>query len=216
MIRRLLPCAVPVVLLVAPLGAQEQGGFAIIRDHDTIALERWDREDVQLSGTLVRPAGQGRERVRYRATLVDDESAPLVEVSAWRGDDPEESPARQTVRLIFREDSVAVDDVNRWDGVGSRVLATQRAAVPYLNLSVAMLELATRRFRRQPADRLEVPFFNLGGGQTVTGGVERLGGDSATVRIGSVEFRLAVDGVGRILGGQVPSQRLVIRREAAR
>ena len=157
-----------------------------------------------------------RERVRYRATIVDDQSAPLLELTAWRADDPEESPARQTVRVIFKDDSVAVDDVNRWGGVMTRVLPTRPAAVPYLNLSIGFLELATRRLAASRVDSLPVPFFNLGGGQTVVGGVRRLGADSAAVRLGAVEFRVAVDAAGRILGGRVPSQGLLIARGTAR
>jgi hypothetical protein len=145
-----------------------------------------------------------------------DASAPLIEVSVWRTDDPEGSPARQTTRIIFKDDSVAVDEVSGWTGVRTLILPTSRAAIVYLNLSIALLEQATRRAEAARADSLAVPFFNLGGGQTVTGMVSRQGADSALVRIGTVVFRLAVDGEGRILGGAVPSQGLRITREAGR
>lgn len=208
---RLIPTGL--ILATRALTAQEQGGFTILRDGDTLATERFARVEVQLSGTLTRPSGSARERIRYRATLVEDQSAPLVELDAWRADDPEESPARQTVRVIFKDDSVAIDDVNRWGGVMTRVLPTRPAAVPFLNLSTALLELATRRLAAGRADSVTIPFFNLGGGQTATGTARRLGADSALVRLGATEFRLAVDGTGRIQGGAVPAQRLVIRRE---
>jgi hypothetical protein len=57
-----------------------------------------------------------------------------------------------------------------------------------------------------------VPFFNLGGGQTLDGTVLRLTADSAAVRLGSVEFRLQIDPAGRIMGGAIPSQSLVVSR----
>jgi hypothetical protein len=57
-----------------------------------------------------------------------------------------------------------------------------------------------------------VPFFNLGGGQTLDATVARLGADSVTVAIGSVEFHLRVDPAGRVLGGTVPAQQLVAER----
>jgi len=206
-------------LLMAPAQAlaqaPEQGEFAITRGADTVALERFTREDVELKGSLVRSAGSAaRERVRYRAVLVDDQSAPLIDVSAWRADDPEGSPARQSARVIFKDDSVAIDDAGRQSGVFTRVFPTERAAIPYLNLSTAFLEQATRRAAQTDRDSLAVPFFNLGGGQTVTGTVRRLVGDSAAVRIGNIEFRVRVDAAGRILGGTVPSQGLVITRAA--
>jgi hypothetical protein len=201
-------------LLLAPVHAQgqEQGGFAITRGADTVAMEAFTREEMELRGKLVRTAGPtARERVRYRAALVDDQSAPLVDLSVWLADDPEASPARQTARVIFRDDSVAVDDFGR-GGLTTRVFATAAAAVAYLNLSTAFLEQATRRAAREHRDSLAVPFFNLGGGQTVTGTLRTLGRDSVSLKIGSVEFRLLTDREGRILGGTVPSQGLVISR----
>lgn len=211
------PSLLAAMLLAAlPLAAQEATTFTITRDADTVASEAFARAATELTGSLTRMSGTVRERVRYRASVVDDQSAPLLELTAWRADDPEESPARQTVRVIFKDDSVAVDDVNRWGGVMTRVLPTRPAAVPYLNLSIGFLELATRRLVASRADSLPVPFFNLGGGQTVVGGVRRLGADSAAVRLGAVEFRVAVDEDGRILGGRVPAQGLVIARGAPR
>jgi hypothetical protein len=204
-------------LLPEAAGAQEAGAFTVTRGTDTVALEQFNRDEGQLSGSLMRASrGSARERIHYKATLLADESAPLIELSVWRAVDPEESPARQTTRIIFKEDSVAVDEANRWSGVRTFVLPTTRAALAYLNLSVALLEQATRRVEASRADSLAVPFFNLGGGQTVTGMVSRVGSDSATVRIGGVEFRLRIDGDGRILGGAVPSQGLNITREAGR
>ncbi|MFN8648188.1 MAG: hypothetical protein U0104_15590 [Gemmatimonadales bacterium] len=211
------PTLLAAMLVAAlPLAAQESSTFTITRDADTVASEDFAHGGTELTGSLTRVSGTVRERVRYRASVVEDQSAPLLELTAWRAEDPEESPARQTVRVIFKDDSVAVDDVNRWGGVMTRVLPTRPAAVPYLNLSIGFLELATRRLAASHADSLPVPFFNLGGGQTVVGGVRRVGADSAAVRLGTVEFRVAVDGAGRILGGQVPSQGLRIARGAPR
>lgn len=217
--QRMAQYAVLGLLVVAGrVSAQESGGFAIVRGADTIAAEQWSREDVSLKGSLVRGAGApaARERVHYQATLVDDQSAPLVELSVWRGDDAEDHPARQTVRLIFKDDSVAIDDMRGSSGVMTRVLPTTRAAIPYLNLSVALLEQATRRAAQQHADTLSVPFFNLGGGQTIVGAVARLGADSTALRFAGVEFRLRTDASGRILGGTVPAQGLLILRSDTR
>lgn len=205
------------VLLPVAVAAQQPGGFMVLRGADTVAVEHFTRDTFELSGSLVRVASRdARERVRYRATLLADGSAPLLELSAWRADDPQDSPARQTTRVIFKDDSVAVDEANRWSGVRTVVLPTSRDPVPYLNLSMAFLENATRRAAREGGASVTLPFFNLGGGQTLDGTVERVGSDSALVRIGSVEFRFQVDGEGRILGGAVPAQGLVIAREPAR
>ena len=199
----------PLLLLLAPgsLVAQDRGHFVVLQGPDTLAEESAERDGVmELSGTLVRKRQDVGERVRYRAGLLDDESTPLIELSVWRMEDPEESPARQTVRVIFKEDSVAVDEANRWGGLTTRVMATEPSAIPYFAGSTALLELITRRAAHASTASLGVPVFNLGGGQTVEGRVDRLTGDSVRVSIGFVEYRLRVDREGRILGGAAPAQ----------
>ncbi|TFG49828.1 MAG: hypothetical protein E4H38_04430 [Gemmatimonadales bacterium] len=175
------------LLLTGPLGAQEQGRFVVTKGADTLAVEVAERDTFELRGTLTRRQGRAGERVRYRATVLEDESAPLVDLSVWRIDDPEESPARQSVRVIFKDDSVAVDDVNRWGGITTQVMGSERAAIPYLAGSIALLELITRRAASGPAGDTIVPLFNLGDGQTVHGEVHRLAADSVTLTIGSLE-----------------------------
>jgi hypothetical protein len=54
--------------------------------------------------------------------------------------------------------------------------------------------------------------FNLGGGQTVDGKISALGADSLALAIGTVEFHLRVDGSGRVLGGRIPAQNVVVDR----
>ena len=93
-----------------------------------------------------------------------------------------------------------------------RRLGTQRGAIPYLNLSFALLEQAVRRSRAGAVPAVEVPFFNLGGGQTVDGKVASMGNDSLSVAIGTVEFHLRVAPDGRVLGGRIPAQNLVVDR----
>lgn len=216
MIRAVLRSVSLLLLVPCVLSAQEAGAFTITRGIDTVAQEQFTRVPGELSASLTRLSGPSRERVRYKAAILPDQSAPLIELSVWRAEDPENVPARQTARVIFKEDSVAVDQADSWSGVKTLVMPTTRSAIVYLNLSVALLEQATRRAESSRADSVAVPFFNLGGGQTVTGMVSRVGTDSAAIRIGTVEFRFNVDGDGRILGGAVPSQGLRITRAAGR
>lgn len=184
--------------------------FAVLKGTDTIAVETFAREGHELRGQLVKVAA-GRERTVYRAALMDDASTPLVNFSVWKGEDPANSPARQMGRVIFKEDSAAVDEADS-RGLRTIMFHTQRGAIVYLNLSFALLEQATRRARTLKQDSVAVPFFNLGGGQTLDGTVLRLTADSAAVRLGSVEFRLQIDPDGRIMGGAIPSQSLVVSR----
>ncbi len=195
---------------VAQTGQVDSAFFAVLRGTDTIAVETFAREGHELRGQLVKVA-TGRERTRYRAALMDDASTPLVEFSVWKGEDLPNSPARQTGRVIFKEDSAAVDEADS-RGLRTLMFQTQRRAIAYLNLSFAFLEQATRRARTLNQDSVAVPFFNLGGGQTLDGTVLRLTDDSAAVRLGTVEFRLQIDSAGRIMGGTIPSQSLVVSR----
>jgi hypothetical protein len=57
-----------------------------------------------------------------------------------------------------------------------------------------------------------VPFFNLGGGQTLSARIQPIGADSLALDIGKVEYRLKVDQKGRVLGGTIPSQDVVVTR----
>ena len=113
-------------------------------------------------------------------------------------------------RVIFREDSAAVDEAND-RGIRTYVFGTQRGAIPYLNLSFALLEQAVRQARAH-SSAAEVPLFNLGGGQTVNGKVSSLGSDSLAMAIGTIEFHLRVDAAGHLLGGRIPAQNLVAER----
>jgi hypothetical protein len=214
----LIPNPVPAVLL-SLLGSlvghpqpPAEGTFVVMRQTDTLAVEQYDHAGNELRGTLVLPS-RGRERQRYHVVLAPDGLPVLVEVSAWRGDDPTESPPRQRTRVIFKDDSVSVDDLTP-RGMVTLVLPTVRGAIPYLNLSFGLLEEATVRAARQTRDSLPVPFFNLGGGQTVIGAVKRVGRDSALVSIGTVEFHLQVDTSGRLLGGGIPAQQLTFMRSS--
>jgi hypothetical protein len=213
MLRLSLSSTLLVVVAAMPLRAQvspDTAGFVVLHGTDTVAVEQFTRTAEELSGRLVQLSGAGGRTI-YRAATLPDASAPLIEVSVWKGTDPESSPARQRSRLIFKDDSVAIDDVSQM-GITSVIMATQRGALPYMNFSFAFLEQATRRAGAAAQDSVMVPFFNLGGGQTLDGSVIRLSADSEAVRIGKVEFRLQVDPKGRILGGGIPAQGLKVNR----
>ncbi len=188
----------------------DSGGFVIRLDADTVAIERFSRDGELLQGELLLRL-QGNNRENYRAITAMDASVPLVEVIVRRGNNPPDAPPSQRTRLIFKEDSVAIDDVTS-HGLETRVLQTERGAIPYLNLSFALLEQATRRAFARGADTVSVPFFNLGGGQTLVGTVSRLTADSMQLSLGTVDFYLRVGENGRIMEASIPSQRLTATR----
>jgi hypothetical protein len=206
---------------VVPASASEatpgdSGVFVVRHGSDTVATERFRRTATALNGTLAIRNASGTLQ-GYDAVVAPDASVAMIEVTvressdSGRSDVPRAGRVVQRARVIFKEDSAAVDDINN-HGMQTRIFATKRGAVPYLNLSFALLEQAVRRARATAPEATQVPFFNLGGGQTVDARVARVGADSVTLAIGSVEFRLRVDAAGRVLGGSVPAQQLVAER----
>lgn len=205
-----------VIMLAAPAMAEAQmasdsGTFVIRHARDTVATERFTRTPTHLDGTLAihnaKNTSQG-----WSAVVAPDATLPLIEVTVREGIDSGGMKARvvQRARVIFKEDSAAVDAVGR-DGLVTRIFGTERGAIPYLNLSFALLEQVVRRARAiSPSP--EIAFFNLGGGQTLSATLAPLGSDSLSLSIGDTQFHLRVDPVGRVLGGRIPAQDVEVER----
>jgi hypothetical protein len=206
----------PAAVLLAQTAAPDSGVFILRHAGDTVATERFVRTATTLRGTLAIRGGNGSLE-GYEAVVAPDASVAMIEVTVRQAKDsaaasgPASGRVVQRARVIFKEDSAAVDDVGS-RGLQTRVFGTERGVVPYLNLSFALLEQAVRRARAVTPEASRVAFFNLGGGQTLDAKVARVGTDSVTLALGNVEFRLRVDSAGRILGGAIPSQQLVADR----
>jgi len=209
------------ILLLAPslAGAQsaDSSRFVILHGADTVATEDLNRTDTELHGTLAFRGAKTTEL--YRAVVAPDETVPLVEVTVREAPASSAEKARiaQQARIIFRNDSVSIDDISN-HGLETRVLATQTGAVPYINLSFGLLEQAIRRAAVLGKDSVKVAFFNLtgsasqGGGATVVGTVFRHGADSVSLDLGQVEFRMRVDTRGRLVSGGIPAQQVSFTR----
>ena len=189
----------------------DSGTFIVRHLNDTVATEQFARTATTIEGTLaLRNAAATSQR--YTAVLAPDGSVPLIELTVREDEDSGRVKAKivNRARVVFKEDSAAVDQANN-TGIKTYVFGTRRGAIPYLNLSFALLEQAVRQ-ARSPTAASEVPLFNLGGGQTVEGKVTALGADSLSLAIGSVEYHLKVDPGGRLLGARIPAQNLVVDR----
>ncbi len=200
---------------VAPVLAQtkaDSGTFVVRHAGDTVATETFTREETTIQGTLTINNYKNTFQ-RYTAVLAPDASVPMIDVAVREDADSGRVKAKlvQRARVIFKQDSAAVDAIIG-QAIETRVFGTQAGAIPYLNMSFALLEQAIRRARAPGASPGQVPFFNLGGGQTVTGKLQSVGTDSLALEIGDIEFRLKVDPQGRVLGGGIPKQNLVVER----
>ncbi len=209
-------CSLALLLLLArPLAGQsvaDSGVFVVRHSGDTVATETFSRKETSIQGTLTLKNSKHTFH-RYTAVLAPDASVPMIDVAVREDADGGRVKAKlvQRARVIFKEDSAAVDAVIG-QSIETRVFGTEVGAIPYLNMSFALLEQAIRRSRAPGATAGQVPFFNLGGGQTVNGTLKSLGSDSLTLAIGEVEFRLRVDPQGRVLGGAIPKQDVIVER----
>jgi hypothetical protein len=188
--------------------AADSGAFLVRRGDDTVAVERFTRTPTKLEGTLTLRSVKSTAE-RYSAVIAPDATLPLIEVTVEEGSDSGSSRGRivQRARVIFKEDSAAVDEIGR-SGLVTRVMGTEPGAMPYLNLSFALLEQAMRRAN----GRGQIPFFNLGGGQTLVARISPLGADSLRLDIGEVRYHLRLDPQGRLLGATIPVQNVVVER----
>lgn len=209
---RLAPLLLATVLS-RPLAAQrgaDSAAFVVRRGADTVAVETFGRDRTHLGGTLV-IWGAGGFAERWSAVVAPDATVPLIEVAVTPTADTL-GHRTQRARLIFRDDSVAIDGVTG-DRLDTRVLGTQTGAVPYINLSFALLEQA---LRRGLVAGTSVPLFNLGGGQTAVASVERRGSAAARLALGPVAIDLTTDAEGRILSARIDAQNLRVERVAVR
>lgn len=198
-----------------PAAAQavaDSGTFVVRHSGDTVATETFSRRETSIQGTLALN-NTSHTFHRYTAVLAPDASVPMIDVAVREDADSGRVKAKlvQRARVIFKEDSAAVDAI-MGQSIETRIFATEAGAIPYLNMSFALLEQAIRRSRANGAALAQVPFFNLGGGQTVSGTLVPVGTDSMSLAIGDVEFRLKVDPQGRVLGGSIPKQDVIVDR----
>jgi hypothetical protein len=192
--------------------AADSGTFVVRHAGDTVATETFSREETAIQGTLAINNSKNTFQ-RYTAVIAPDATVPMIDVAVREDADSGRVKAKlvQRARVIFKEDSAAVDAI-MGQGIQTRVFGTETGAIPYLNMSFALLEQAVRRSRANGTTLERVPFFNLGGGQTLSGTITPVGTDSLAVAIGDVEFRLKVDSDGRVLGGSIPKQDVLVDR----
>lgn len=220
----LLAAGLPVAARAqAPAPDPETATFVIRHGADTVATEQVSRTATEIKGELSLAHSKTGTSERYRAVVAPDATLPLVEVTVGaKAPSPRErAPIEQRTRVIFKGDSVAVDDASP-GGLQTRIIGTEAGAMPYLNLSFGLLEQTLRRSATLGTGTVKVPLFNLSrsheqyGGQTVPATITRLGADSVSLAIGSVDYRLKVDSTGRLMGGGIPSQQLSFERVRGR
>jgi uncharacterized protein len=200
-----------VVAIATTLRAQgaEPYTFRMVLGQDTLTSEVVQRTAARLDVNMIDKSVGARWQ--YGMTQAPDGHVPAMTSAFFRLAQGDSVPF-QRAELAFSADSVTVTI----SGNVSRVehLPTTAGAIPYINPSFAMIEQALRRAYSLGGTTDTVPLFMLAGGRTVPAVIERLGADSAVIRIGTSAIRAAVSGDGSLLGAVIPAQHVSVVRMA--
>jgi dienelactone hydrolase len=213
--------AIAALTLLAARAALAQSDTSYITlqvGNDTIAVERVVRAPGRMDGELVFRSMNARWN--YGAALGADGLVTRLDNAFRYATSAPDSPPAQSAVLAFTGDSVIVDIFNPGAAKITQRLASKAGAMPFINPSFALIELAVMRARSVGwgsggPDSVTIPLFAVSGGQTFGTTVTRLGADSVVVNLANAVSRLKVDASGQILGGSVPSQGLAIVRTHA-
>jgi hypothetical protein len=201
------------VSLVATLGqlssAQQRDALVLLVGTDTFSIERFARSKDRLDSEIF-VKGQGA-RVNFTATVTQDGSVSRLESQFRMAAADRDSPPAQRAIISFVGDSV-IAEVSTGTQSATQRIKTTAGAVPYINPSFSLIEVLLLRARTIGGDSVQVPSFQVQGGQTVPFTVVRRGADSVIISVAGLPARLAVDANGDIVGGAVPSQGLRILR----
>jgi dipeptidyl aminopeptidase/acylaminoacyl peptidase len=204
--------ATAVIFLIPLFGApgaaaQATRVFYLHSARDTLFAERFQQSPGRVEGELISPANN--QRWSYTATLGADGLVTRMTNEFRFAGDSTTHPPRQSADMAFQGDSVILkirsDTTTKEQRIGTRA-----GAMPYVNPSFLLVELALRRARILGGDSVVVPLFSVSGGQTFPLTIQRLGADSVLILLAGVPVRLAVNSAGAIQGGQIPSQGLTI------
>jgi alpha-beta hydrolase superfamily lysophospholipase len=200
-----------IVALAGSVGAQGRNGTFVLRSgSDTVVLERFRWEGRTLhSENVIRMA---QARIAFDLTL-NAERGPERLLNQYRSlADSAGAKPRQEARFTFPGDSVIAEIDNPGRPTTTQRLGSKAGAIPYVNPSTSILEVVLARALAGGQWPAKIPMFATAGGQTFDAEVTRNGSDSVVVVLAGGEMRLAVDGQGRITGGKIPAQGLVIER----
>lgn len=202
--------AVTCVVIARAARAQQPERWSVVLTIgiDTIATERVTMTPTSVAGDLL--TKQGGSRLAWR--IGRDATGPRHFALVERGiDDPPNGPARNRVEVAFTGDSAIGVVTNGTAAPVTRRVASSAGAVPYVNPSMAITEMAVRAALFGGKREGTATLFLLNG-RSVEMRVTRVGDDSLVASIGPTELRLRTDADGRFLGGAVPAQRLTITR----
>jgi len=198
--------------------ARESGTFRILRGDSTLVTARFQRTATELRSELM--GDPAAERVEYTATLNADATVARMQARIFASRDAREP--KEQVEIAFRGDSAHIEAMEGGKTQKGSIQAPAGVIPIPISEAITMAEQILRRARALGGATVRVPILSLENGMnTGTAEVTFMGPDSARVRFtgqgsggtGSSELIAATDAVGRLLGGRLPGQGFVIRRD---
>jgi hypothetical protein len=198
-------------LAASPLAAQsaaDRGAYVIRLGRDTLAVESFTRTKDRLEVDEVLRAPTTTVR-HFVVALAPSGTATRMDYDARRVD-KSAPPTRASVN--FAGDTAAVELTMNDSTRALRVAA--RDAVPFVNLSFALVEQAVMQARAAKRDSVDVPILGIGAPRADVLPVVRKGRDSVTIWYFGDPMHARVDASGRLLGleGLQTTQKVIVDR----
>jgi len=184
-------------------GTADRGAFVALNGTDTVVVDKFFRTADTLRGSV---SLKGQARVDYVVALGPENTVRTMAIKQFKwGAAPGEAPTAEVLTTI-QGDSVI------FQMAGNTVrLGTKAGAVPSFGNSFAIGELFTRRARASGGSG-DYPYLAINGGVTLPLTVRPIGTDSMLITIAGQEERFKVDAAGRMIGGFVTGQPVIITR----
>lgn len=191
-------------------GAAERGAFVAKMGNDTLIVDKFERTADTLRGAI---SMKGQPRQEYVLALGSGNSVHTLQVYVRAlGSPPGAAPLQQAF-VTMQGDSAIVQT-----GTASLTktvrLGTNAGATPAMANAFAIGELLTRRASATGRNG-DYPYLALSGGLTIAATVRPLGTDSVLFTLATAKQHYRVDAAGRILGGTIEGQPIVITRATA-
>jgi pimeloyl-ACP methyl ester carboxylesterase len=191
-------------LLCGAQTAPERTSFALLLRGDTIFDERVSRTPTEMRGEF-RDKLRGA-RISYSGTL--DEKGVITRLEARTFRTPTDTLGERAT-FVVTPDSVT----GSLNGAAPTRLRVDGNALLILNPAAAFIEAMVVRARAMGRDTAAFPIYIIGAPQQpMAAEVRRIGPDSVVLTYASVSMRLAVTPTGRIRGGVIPAQGIIIAR----
>lgn len=193
------------VMAASSLHAQAQTEFLIRKGKDTVAVERFTRDGLTLSGTITQSNGL---RSEYVANLRADHSVEHMEMSRQGTQGP------AALLSIDFADTLVKGSVTGGPQPVTMTLRTAAKPLPFLMQSFALAEQIVRASHPTTGQTVRWTAVRLGAGDTASLSVARVHADSVVISVPQGDLRMAVSQAGDILGATFAPQQWVVERKA--